>query len=188
MALRRQQVLRAPRQPVQRSAVFPGLRDCPVFGQCHHELQGRVVLFQPLQIHFCQGDRRNLLRPHQFRQFSHARKRQIFQVLRYLRRHARSLRQPHRLPFGFEFHPWQYRIKHQRRIHGIRNVQFVNLLVAFRLVVQTLQHHFLVFIGNRHVRDRRRVVDHFFRNLFCALGFRLRPQHARKQRSRQAHP
>ena len=82
---------------------------------------------------------------------------------------------PHGLSRGLELHSRKHGIKNQRWINRIRNVELVDFLVALGMVVQALEHHLLVLIGNRDVRDGRGIFNHFFGDLLRTLRLCLRP-------------
>ena len=90
ITLHGQQILGAPRQPVQRASIlsgrnfaigFPGLRQRALLGQCDHEFQLRVVAFQPLQIHLRKCSRCHFSRTHQLREFADCGERQLLRIL-----------------------------------------------------------------------------------------------------------
>jgi len=182
---------------VQRAAIFSrgnfgvgffGLRAGALFGQRHDKFQCGVIFLQPFEIHFREGDGGKFFRAHQFGELAHAGKREFLQIFRHGRGgEIRGVRKTHGLANGFKLHAGEHGFEEHGRRDGIGDVQFVDFFVALGMLVQAIEHHFLVFIGNEDVGDGRGVVDHFFGDFFRAFGLRLSPQNSGKQSSSKAH-
>ncbi len=189
IALHGQKIFCAPRQSVQRSAIFSGgnlavgflrfgLR--AVLRQRDDKFQRRIVALEARQIHVRQRDRRNFLGAYQFGKLAHGAEGNVFNIL------GRSagvntwrggnLDRP---ALSLKFHPRQHRIKDECRRNFIADIQFVNCVVALCVFRERLEHHVLVFVANVDAGNRGGVVNHVARDFAFFVGHG--PQNAGQQ-------
>ena len=211
VALHRQQILRAPRNPMQRPAIIPRgnlrigllrLRQRPLLGERNNEMQLCVVPFEPVYIHLRQRQRSNLAKLQQRSQFVNRRKGQILDsrwcignayrldrvdriLLQHCAAHLQALFGDNDL-LSFRSLP---RVKHIRRRHIVGQLQRPNLRIPVALVAQPVEHQLLLLRRKRpHTRQLRRPVQHLRRNLRQPRRLRIGTRLLRLAGERQQNP